>query len=185
MAALTVPLRTRTPPKSAPSTPSGSTSSGATCRNRSVMVPPVLHERAPCTLHSVAAMRARSTLLRGWSAPPDARPRRGVAQVAGEPRRRRRSGTRPPLGRPCTAALAGGRLVPELLDAGWRVRRPARSPEKRRDHPWRNRAEVVRGDLGDPATLPPALEGVHTAYYLVHSMGAAKDFADADARAAR
>ncbi|GAA1101930.1 SDR family oxidoreductase [Nocardiopsis composta] len=79
----------------------------------------------------------------------------------------------------------GGRLVPELLDAGWRVRCLARSPEKLRDHPWRNRAEVVRGDLGDPATLPPALEGVHTAYYLVHSMGAAKDFADADARAAR
>src|SRR5690606_1158891 len=104
------------------------------------------------------------------------------------------SGGTEPEGRGRRARLAlvtgatgyiGGRLVPELLDAGWRVRCLARSPEKLRDHPWRNRAEVVRGDLGDPATLPPALEGVHTAYYLVHSMGAAKDFADADARAAR
>ena len=31
-------------------------------------------------------------------------------------------------------------------------------------------AETVRGDLLDPATLPAALAGVDTAYYLVHSM---------------
>lgn len=31
--------------------------------------------------------------------------------------------------------------------------------------------EVVRGDVLDPSTLGPALAGVSTAYYLVHSMG--------------
>lgn len=30
----------------------------------------------------------------------------------------------------------GGRLVPELLDAGHSVRCLARTPEKLRDHPW-------------------------------------------------
>jgi alpha-beta hydrolase superfamily lysophospholipase len=33
--------------------------------------------------------------------------------------------------------------------------------------------EVVAADLLDPASLPPALEGVDVAYYLAHSMGAA------------
>jgi uncharacterized protein YbjT (DUF2867 family) len=45
--------------------------------------------------------------------------------------------------------------------------------------------EVVRGDCLDPATLPPALAGVETAYYLVHSMGSGRDFAALDQAAAR
>ena len=35
--------------------------------------------------------------------------------------------------------------------------------------------EVVRGDMFDPASLAAALAGVDTAYYLVHSLGAAPD----------
>ena len=38
----------------------------------------------------------------------------------------------------------GGRLVPELLDAGHRVRVLTRSPERLRDHPWASRVEVAR-----------------------------------------
>jgi uncharacterized protein YbjT (DUF2867 family) len=54
--------------------------------------------------------------------------------------------------------------------------------------------EVVEGDVLRPETLGPALEGVHTAYYLIHSMGSpgsegfeARDRAGAEnfARAAR
>ena len=37
----------------------------------------------------------------------------------------------------------GGRLVPELLAAGHRVRVMSRSPERLRDHPWAGRVEVV------------------------------------------
>src|SRR5690606_21060419 len=37
----------------------------------------------------------------------------------------------------------GGRLVPELLAAGHRVRCLARSPDKLRDHPWAADAETV------------------------------------------
>jgi P-type Mg2+ transporter len=58
-----------------------------------------------------------------------------------------------------------------------------------RDGKWTElpRREVVPGDIfrlsaGD---LAPALQGVHTAYYLIHSMGAAGDFEAEDRRAAQ
>ena len=47
-------------------------------------------------------------------------------------------------------------------------------------------ATVVAADLLDPATLPAALDGVDTAYYLAHSMGAGeRGFAERDRQAAR
>ena len=44
--------------------------------------------------------------------------------------------------------------------------------------------EVVRGDVLDPASLDEALQGVHTAYYLVHLMSGSKDFEKEDRQAA-
>ncbi|MEV6735118.1 MULTISPECIES: SDR family oxidoreductase [unclassified Streptomyces] len=79
----------------------------------------------------------------------------------------------------------GGRLVPELLDAGHRVRCLARSPEKLRDHPWAGRTEVVRGDVADPESVAAALHGIDVAYYLVHALGAGSGFEDRDRTAAR
>ncbi|GHG61580.1 SDR family oxidoreductase [Streptomyces griseocarneus] len=79
----------------------------------------------------------------------------------------------------------GGRLVPELLDAGHRVRCLARTPEKLRDHPWADRVEVVRGDVTDAESLAGAMRGVDVAYYLVHALGTGKTFEDTDRRAAR
>ncbi|MER5776061.1 SDR family oxidoreductase [Streptomyces sp. NPDC002039] len=79
----------------------------------------------------------------------------------------------------------GGRLVPELLDAGHQVRCLARSPEKLRDHPWAGRAEVVRGDVVDPRSVGEALRDVDVAYYLVHSLGTGSGFEDRDRAAAR
>ncbi|MFE2524009.1 SDR family oxidoreductase [Streptomyces sp. NPDC059382] len=79
----------------------------------------------------------------------------------------------------------GGRLVPELLDAGHQVRCLARSPEKLRDHPWAGRAEVVRGDVVDPRSVGEALHDIDVAYYLVHSLGTGSGFEDRDRAAAR
>src|SRR5690606_2364856 len=107
----------------------------------------------------------------------------------------------------------GGRLVPELLAAGHRVRCLARSPDKLRDHPWaadaatvrgdgavgalarspRGRgghpgaaeAETVRGDVPDAASGAPALRDVDVAYYLVHALGSGSRFEHTDRRAAR
>ncbi|MFI1760539.1 SDR family oxidoreductase [Streptomyces sp. NPDC020800] len=79
----------------------------------------------------------------------------------------------------------GGRLVPELLDAGHRVRCLARSPGKLRDHPWARQVEVVRGDVTDPDSVAEALRDVEVAYYLVHALGTGDDFEETDRRAAR
>ncbi|TDC66436.1 SDR family oxidoreductase [Actinomadura sp. GC306] len=79
----------------------------------------------------------------------------------------------------------GGRLVPELLDAGHRVRCMARSAGRLRDHPWADRVEIVEADATDPAGTRRALEGVDVAYYLIHAIGSAGGFADTDRRAAR
>ncbi|MFK0049383.1 SDR family oxidoreductase [Streptomyces sp. NPDC090741] len=79
----------------------------------------------------------------------------------------------------------GGRLVPELLDAGHRVRCLARSPEKLRDHPWAGDTEVVRGDVVDAESVATALRGIDVAYYLVHALGAGSGFEDRDRTAAR
>ncbi|MFG3248667.1 SDR family oxidoreductase [Streptomyces sp. NPDC048187] len=79
----------------------------------------------------------------------------------------------------------GGRLVPELLDAGYRVRCLARSPDKLRDHPWAGKVEVVRGDVTDADSVAGAMEGVDVAYYLVHALGSGDDFEATDRRAAR
>ncbi len=45
--------------------------------------------------------------------------------------------------------------------------------------------ELVAGDVLKPETLAPALDGVSTAYYLIHSMGSAEDFEERDRTAAR
>lgn len=69
----------------------------------------------------------------------------------------------------------GGRLVPRLLEAGWRVRCLARTPRKLADRPWASdpRVEIVAGDVADDVALEQALAGCAAAYYLVHSMLAA------------
>lgn len=79
----------------------------------------------------------------------------------------------------------GGRLVPVLLKRGHHVRAMARTPDKLAGAPWRDRIEVVRGDLTEPESLTAAFDGVDVVYYLVHSMGTSKDFVTEEARSAR
>ncbi|WP_433462007.1 SDR family oxidoreductase [Spirillospora sp. CA-128828] len=79
----------------------------------------------------------------------------------------------------------GGRLVPELLDAGYRVRCMARSARRLRDHPWAGRVEIAEADATDPEATRRALDGVDVAYYLIHAIGGAGGFAENDRRAAR
>ena len=78
----------------------------------------------------------------------------------------------------------GGRLIPLLESRGLNVRCLARRPEflQSRVNP---QTEVVAGDMLQPETLEGALQGVETAFYLVHSMGTGKDFEDEDRVAAR
>lgn len=84
----------------------------------------------------------------------------------------------------------GGRLVPRLLEAGYRVRCLVRSPAKLADLGWRDQVDVVRGDLTTDEGLRDAFDDVDVVFHLVHSMGAGsgdsdKDFVDADRTIAR
>ncbi|MGW4230000.1 SDR family oxidoreductase [Streptomyces sp. NPDC004980] len=79
----------------------------------------------------------------------------------------------------------GGRLVPELLAAGHRVRCLARSPEKLRDHPWAGSAEVAKGDVTDAESVGAAMRDIDVAYYLVHALGSGPGFEETDRAAAR
>ncbi|MGW0784867.1 SDR family oxidoreductase [Streptomyces sp. NPDC002913] len=79
----------------------------------------------------------------------------------------------------------GGRLVPELLDAGHRVRCLARTPEKLRDHPWAGEAEVVKGDVTDAESVRTAMRDIDVAYYLVHALTSGSGFEKTDREAAR
>jgi uncharacterized protein YbjT (DUF2867 family) len=76
----------------------------------------------------------------------------------------------------------GGHLLRHFEESGRAVRCVARQPE--RIEPGRQTTEVVPGDCLDEASLDRALAGVHSAYYLVHSMAAGSQFAELDRRAA-
>jgi uncharacterized protein YbjT (DUF2867 family) len=73
----------------------------------------------------------------------------------------------------------GRRLVPALIEKGHEVRAMTRHPET-----YDGPGDPVGADVNDAASLPPALEGVEVAYYLVHSLDDA-DFERKDAEAAR
>lgn len=78
----------------------------------------------------------------------------------------------------------GGRLVPELLAAGKRVRVFARHPERLRDMPWVDQVEVVAGDATNPRAVAAALDGVDVAYFLLHSLATKHGFSVAERRMA-
>lgn len=64
----------------------------------------------------------------------------------------------------------GGRLVPRLLNAGYRVRVLVRDPGRLHGRPWIDQVEIVEGDVFRPETLMKAMVGVSVAYYMIHSM---------------
>ncbi len=77
----------------------------------------------------------------------------------------------------------GGRLLHVLEKKGYKLRCLVRRPEFLRTK-VASTTEIVSGDLLQPETLTPALSGVHTAYYLVHSMGSTGTFEEQDRLAA-
>ncbi len=76
----------------------------------------------------------------------------------------------------------GGELRKCLRMSGRRLRCLARKPEVA---DGAADTEIVKGDVLDRASLESAMAGVHTAYYLVHSMGSSGSFEEEDRRAAR
>lgn len=82
----------------------------------------------------------------------------------------------------------GGRLVPRLLEKGYKVRAASRSIEKLQSRTWANNSniEIVSLDVFDRDSLLKAASGCSAIYYLVHSMDAlSKDFSKSDRIAAK
>jgi uncharacterized protein YbjT (DUF2867 family) len=77
----------------------------------------------------------------------------------------------------------GGRLLRKLEESGRPVRCMVRRPEALSGR-TAEQTEIVHGDVLEPESLHEAFTGVTAAYYLVHSMAAARPFADADRRGA-
>lgn len=78
----------------------------------------------------------------------------------------------------------GGRLVPELLARGYDVRVMVRAASRGLQDRWPG-AEIVVADALDENSLMSVLNGVHTAYYLIHSLlGGHKRFEQMDIQAA-
>lgn len=77
----------------------------------------------------------------------------------------------------------GSHLAPLLAARGHRVRAAARRLDVLEARGWRG-VELCAADVFDRESLAAALEDVDTAYYLVHSMAAGKDFGALDRRAA-
>lgn len=73
----------------------------------------------------------------------------------------------------------GGRLLQKLEALGIATRCLARCPEHLRDRIGPG-VDVVAGDVMDTDSLAAAFAGVHTAYYLIHSMGSSGSFEDQD-----
>ena len=74
----------------------------------------------------------------------------------------------------------GGRLIPQLLTAGYRVRCVARRPEQLSDRLWKDQVEIVQADLSKPDEVSLALKDATSAYYLLHSMSSSDDFAEVE-----
>ncbi len=82
------------------------------------------------------------------------------------------------------SGYVGGRLIPLLEQQPLVLRCLVRNPEKLRPHVGES-TQIVWGDVLDTASLDATLQGVHTAYYLVHLMSASKDFEKEDRQAAK
>lgn len=78
----------------------------------------------------------------------------------------------------------GGRLVRRLEKSGHVIRCLARHRDRLVERVARH-VEVVEGDVTKPETLEAALDGVDTAFYLIHSLGAGGDFESMELAGAR
>ena len=79
----------------------------------------------------------------------------------------------------------GGRLVTELLAAGFTVRATSRNKDSLRRFDWHHQVEMMEADLSKPEDLDGIFHDVDVVFYLVHSMGSKDvDFEQAEKQTA-
>lgn len=78
----------------------------------------------------------------------------------------------------------GGRLIPELLARGYKIRAIVRGDPLAYKNIWPD-AEIIRADASQKEDLRAALSGIEIAYYLIHSLHLGpREFEKADIQAA-
>ncbi len=77
------------------------------------------------------------------------------------------------------------RLIPRLLDSGYRVRALAREPRRLAARSWFNDVDIVQAEARTLSTLARALDGVDTAYYFIHNMSYGHGYTALELEAAR
>ena len=82
------------------------------------------------------------------------------------------------------SGYVGSRLVTALLSHGIAVRVLVRDPAKIVGQPWHEKVEVAVGSATDHTQILQALTGVHTAFYLLHSIGAGPRFDEVERKMA-
>ena len=83
------------------------------------------------------------------------------------------------------SGYVGGRLVTALLDEKMQVRVFVRDLNKAQSHTWANQVEIAVGNATDYKSTLAALNGIHTAFYLLHSINVGNNFDEIEAQMAR
>jgi uncharacterized protein YbjT (DUF2867 family) len=83
------------------------------------------------------------------------------------------------------SGYVGGRLVRDLVEDKCTVRILVRDAQKVAEQPWASQVEIVEGNANSPSDLRRALSGVHTAFYLLHSINAGKNFDEVESAMAK
>ena len=83
------------------------------------------------------------------------------------------------------SGYVGGRLVRQLLSQDFAVRVLVRDRNKISGQPWLNGVEISQGNATEFEDLRSALTGIHTAFYLLHSINLGSNFDELEAEMAR
>ncbi len=83
------------------------------------------------------------------------------------------------------SGYVGGRLVRQLLNQNFAVRVMVRDKNKISGQSWINQVEIAQGNANDFESVKAALTGVHTAFYLLHSINLGSNFDEIEATMAR
>ena len=83
------------------------------------------------------------------------------------------------------SGYVGGRLVTSLLEDNADVRVFVRDASKAQSHQWASQVEITVGNASDYKSTLEALTGIHTAFYLLHSINLGPNFDEIESAMAR